>query len=126
MPAAMAVASSTVKRNPPGRSDRIASPMASPPTTTAATNNASDSIAIGALRAFREHGIHVPDTMAVTGFDDIPFADMISPSLTTVQQPVAAMARNAFEWVSGESSPPMPPGESIVLLKGDLIVRESA
>jgi len=47
---------------------------------------ASDLIAIGALRALREHGLHIPRDVAVTGFDDIPLAASVSPALTTVQQ----------------------------------------
>jgi len=47
---------------------------------------ASDLIAIGAMRALREHGLQVPFDVAVTGFDDIPLAGSVSPSLTTVQQ----------------------------------------
>jgi len=47
---------------------------------------ASDLIAIGALRALREHGLRVPQDVAVVGFDDIPLAASVSPTLTTVQQ----------------------------------------
>lgn len=85
---------------------------------------ASDTIAIGSLRAFQEHGIRVPADIAVTGFDGLPFADLITPALTTVRQPVQAMAQTAFEWVSGEPpSAAAPKGH--VLLKGELLVRES-
>jgi len=47
---------------------------------------ASDLIAIGAIRALREHGLRIPQQIAVTGFDDIPLAATIAPALTTVQQ----------------------------------------
>lgn len=47
---------------------------------------ASDLIAIGAMRALREHGLRVPEDVAVTGFDDIPLAASVSPPLSTVQQ----------------------------------------
>jgi LacI family transcriptional regulator len=85
---------------------------------------ASDAIAMGALRAFQEHGISVPGKIALTGFDGIPFADMITPALTTVKQPVQAMAQTAFEWVTGELQAPTPKAP-VVLLKGELLVRES-
>jgi DNA-binding LacI/PurR family transcriptional regulator len=47
---------------------------------------ASDTIAIGAMTALREHGLKVPDDVAIVGFDDIPAAGMTHPPLTTIQQ----------------------------------------
>jgi len=47
---------------------------------------ASDLIAIGAMRAFAERGLRVPEDVALAGFDDIPMAAMTTPGLTTVQQ----------------------------------------
>lgn len=47
---------------------------------------ASDSIAIGAMRALQERGLRIPEDVAVTGFDDVPIASFANPSLTTVQQ----------------------------------------
>jgi len=47
---------------------------------------ASDLIAIGAMRALIEHGLRVPEDVAVIGFDDIPAARMATPTLTTIFQ----------------------------------------
>jgi DNA-binding LacI/PurR family transcriptional regulator len=47
---------------------------------------ASDMIAIGAMRALTEHGMDVPDDIAIVGFDDLPAASLTRPPLTTVQQ----------------------------------------
>ena len=47
---------------------------------------ASDLIAIGAMRAIQEHGLKVPEDIAVAGFDNIPMANFVSPGLTTVLQ----------------------------------------
>jgi len=49
---------------------------------------ASDTMAVGALRALRDAGKRVPDDLALIGFDDMPFAARIDPPLTTVRQPV--------------------------------------
>lgn len=87
---------------------------------------ASDAIAIGALRVLQEHRVAVPETMAVTGFDDIPLADTLVPALTTIRQPVAELARTAFDWVSGLAAVPAGNADARVLLPGELIVRESA
>jgi len=47
---------------------------------------ASDLIAIGAMRALKEHNISIPDQVAVVGFDDIAIASFTFPPLTTVKQ----------------------------------------
>ncbi len=47
---------------------------------------ASDLIAIGAMKALQSHGLRVPEDVLVTGFDDIPLAGFVNPSLTTILQ----------------------------------------
>ena len=47
---------------------------------------ASDLIAIGAIRALTEHGLRVPDDVAIVGFDGTPMARFSNPPLTTVVQ----------------------------------------
>ena len=47
---------------------------------------ASDTIAIGAMKALRERGLDIPDDVAIVGFDDMPAASMTHPPLTTIQQ----------------------------------------
>ncbi len=46
---------------------------------------ANDRLAIGAISAFRRHGISCPGDVSVTGFNDMPLADRLSPALTTVR-----------------------------------------
>jgi DNA-binding LacI/PurR family transcriptional regulator len=48
---------------------------------------ACDTIAIGAMRAAKEHGLRLPDDLAITGFDDISFARDLDPPLTTIHVP---------------------------------------
>ncbi|RMF12990.1 MAG: LacI family transcriptional regulator [Alphaproteobacteria bacterium] len=54
---------------------------------------ASDVIALGAIRALEQAGRAVPGDVAVVGYDDIPLAAYVHPSLTTVRQDVAAGGR---------------------------------
>jgi LacI family transcriptional regulator, galactose operon repressor len=63
-----------------------------PPTAIFAFN---DNIAIGVIQAARERGIRVPDELSVVGFDDVEAAEIVSPELTTVRQPLAEMGRMA-------------------------------
>jgi LacI family transcriptional regulator len=54
-----------------------------------------DRAALMLMSALREHGLRVPDDVAVTGFDDIPFARLANPQLTTVAQPIDQMGEQA-------------------------------
>jgi LacI family transcriptional regulator len=63
-----------------------------PPTAIFAFN---DNIAIGALQAARARGLRVPDDLSIVGFDDVEHATIVTPTLTTVRQPLAEMGRTA-------------------------------
>lgn len=52
-------------------------------------------MALGVVRAARERGLEVPDDVSVVGFDDSQLIAFTSPPLTTVRQPVQAMAAAA-------------------------------
>ena len=45
---------------------------------------ANDSVAFGAIRALKEHGLHVPGDMSIIGFDDHALSRMHHPALTTI------------------------------------------
>lgn len=59
----------------------------------------NDQMALGALRAFREAGLRVPEDISVIGFDDIPEAAYFEPPLTTVRQDFAALGQQAVEYL---------------------------
>jgi LacI family transcriptional regulator len=70
----------------------------------------SDIIALGAVRELRDNGLSVPGDIRVTGFDGILFAELCDPPLTTVLQPVQAIAEEAVRLLTsriqgGASSP---------------------
>lgn len=57
---------------------------------------ANDEMMIGVLYAIRDLNIRVPDELALVGFDELPLADLLLPSLSTVEQPAAAMGHEAL------------------------------
>ncbi|PHZ86517.1 LacI family DNA-binding transcriptional regulator [Paremcibacter congregatus] len=57
----------------------------------------NDAMAIGCLCAFQEHGILIPNDIALAGFDDIPLARYMKPSLTTVKVPIAELGSKSIE-----------------------------
>ncbi|MFI2606968.1 LacI family DNA-binding transcriptional regulator [Kitasatospora sp. NPDC018619] len=57
----------------------------------------SDMMALGAIRAVRQRGLSVPQDASVVGFDDSPLIAFTEPPLTTIRQPVEAMATAAVD-----------------------------
>lgn len=56
----------------------------------------SDHIALGVCKAIRQAGKSIPGDIAVVGFDNYDFASFVSPSLTTIDQPLEKIGRVAF------------------------------
>ena len=98
--------------------------LPSRPTAMFARN---DYTAIGALQALKEAGLRTPDDVAVAGFDDIPLAAAMSPSLTTVSQPTDDEGRFASEFLFEriERSGAGETARRKILLECNLIVRAS-
>ncbi|MBQ2735036.1 MAG: LacI family DNA-binding transcriptional regulator [Clostridia bacterium] len=57
---------------------------------------ASDLIAIGLISGLRKRGLHVPEDISVSGFDNLDVARYFTPSLTTVKQDFISLGENAF------------------------------
>ncbi len=57
----------------------------------------SDQMAIGAIKAIKEHGLKVPEDIAVVGFDNIEIASIYEPSLTTISQPMYKIGVKAMQ-----------------------------
>lgn len=58
---------------------------------------ANDEMAAGVLAVAHEMGLSVPEEVSVAGFDDMPLASKVWPALTTIRQPIPAMAARAAE-----------------------------
>lgn len=83
---------------------------------------ANDIVALGVLDALRGSGLHVPEEVAVVGFDDIPAASWPGYALTTVAQPVEEMIDATSELLGRYDPDTGRNGESeIKLLPGRLI-----
>ena len=83
----------------------------------------NDLSAIGAIRAIREKGLRVPEDISVVGFDDINSAAFQNPGLTTVRQPLGAMATKAVRILIQRLNGGDDPKE--VSVEPEFIVRES-
>ena len=85
--------------------------------------SANDIVAVGALHECRQQGLRVPEDISLVGFDDLPIAQYVTPQLTTVRVPAAAMGEHAvallMRAISGEAS-------RSETLETELIVRGSA
>ena len=83
-----------------------------------------DEVAIGAFGALRDHGVSVPESMAVVSIDDLDLAERVRPALTTVRVPRREMGAQALRIVAMQEAYPDTPPTSTVL-RTELIVRES-
>jgi LacI family transcriptional regulator len=88
---------------------------------------ASDSMAIGALKALREAGRQVPHDIALVGYDDIPIASLVEPGLTTVRQPIERMGSMAAELLVTMLDSPTDEETSAhrIILPTELVIRAS-
>jgi DNA-binding LacI/PurR family transcriptional regulator len=93
--------------------------LAQPPTAIVAGN---DPQAFGVLQALGEQGLRAPDDLSVVGFDDVPVASWATPALTTIRQPLAAMAATAFRMLHARPSAGEP---HHIELATTLVIRES-
>jgi LacI family transcriptional regulator len=91
-----------------------------PPTAVFA---GSDFIAVGVLQAAREAGLQVPRDLSLVGFDDMMFADLLAPALTTVRQPTADLGRAGLATLLAIINKQTPP--AITRLPVTLIERQS-
>jgi LacI family transcriptional regulator len=84
----------------------------------------NDLIAIGAMNGLKEKGINIPEDISVVGFDDIYISSLVTPSLTTVNQPSYKIGYLAVETLINilENKEDL---DNEVEIKLELVVRES-
>ncbi len=95
--------------------------LADPPTGIVTGNDAQ---AFGVLQALNQLRLRAPDDVSVVGFDDVPVANWSAPALTTVRQPLAAMAATAFRMLRSGDGPGAAESHHVELAT-TLVVRDS-
>ncbi|WP_248930215.1 LacI family DNA-binding transcriptional regulator [Paenibacillus hamazuiensis] len=84
----------------------------------------NDLLAIGAIQAARERGLHMPHDLSVIGFDNTVLATIIDPPLTTIGQPIQEIGRQAIDLLVQEIKGEKSLKQRVVLLP-ELVVRSS-
>ena len=95
--------------------ERLARQMLELPERPTAIFCANNLLSLGALRALRAAGLRVPDDVALAGFDDEQFYDLLDPPLTGVAQPIDRIARTAAELLYERIADPARPTRAVVL-----------
>ena len=85
---------------------------------------ANDDTAALLLRSLEAEGLRVPRDLRVVGFDDVKYATLVSPPLTTIHQPCRDIATIAFRTMMERLAEPTLPARSLSLAPR-LVVRES-
>jgi LacI family transcriptional regulator len=96
------------------------------PTAIFASN---DDMAAAAVSVAHRRGLDVPDDLSVVGFDDTAPATTVWPELTTIRQPVAAMATAALDLLLSELRSKrhgLAPVPAERVLEHELVIRESS
>lgn len=96
--------------------------MPQPPTALFSANNL---MVIGAMRAIRDMGRSCPEDVSVACMDDFPWADVFSPRLTAVAQPVEAIGEQAARFLLDRLAGVAPAHPQVITLRGRLVVRNS-
>lgn len=85
---------------------------------------ANDRLALGAIDALRDRGLDCPADVSVVGFNDMPYADRVTPPLTTIHVPQYELGRRAasllLETIKDPERPPV-----TELMPPELVVRGS-
>ena len=84
----------------------------------------NDETAIGAMQAFKQADLHVPNDISVAGFDDIAFSAFVDPPLTTIAQPAEEFGRTAVTLLVDLLNGKIRKAPKVIM-PFELIVRES-
>lgn len=86
----------------------------------------NDLVLLEALAFVKEQGLRVPEDLALVAFDNIPFAHLLTPTLTTINQPSLEMGRKAAERLITRIRSEEAPEAAEFVFECELVVRESS
>jgi LacI family transcriptional regulator len=86
----------------------------------------NDMMAVGALLAFQEAGVRCPEDIAVVGFDDVPIAELVRPSLTTMKIRIAETGRSALKRLVGLIEANTGADVACDVVRPELVIRQSS
>ena len=81
----------------------------------------NDIIAIGVMTHLHKTGVKIPEEISIIGFDDIPWADIVTPKLTTMRQNVPAIAKESVNLIMDKIGNPNLPTRQVLL---DVAIKE--
>jgi DNA-binding LacI/PurR family transcriptional regulator len=84
---------------------------------------ANDFMALGAMDELGRRGLHVPEDLALVGFDDVDSARTAHPALTTARQPGEQLGRDGVRRLVAAIA--KKPGQEVTLLPTELVIRRS-
>ena len=85
----------------------------------------NDAMAVGAYQALYQAGLHIPQDMALVGYDDIELARYMTPPLTTIHQPKDELGELAIDVLIHRMADPQQKQQRVQLTP-ELVVRGSA
>jgi LacI family transcriptional regulator len=93
-----------------------------PPTAMVVANTAQ---VHNALRRMSLMGVQIPEELSVVVFDDNPWIELVTPSLSAVHQPIEMLAMHSVELVLGRLRGQLPQGAQTMTVQAEFISRSS-
>lgn len=88
---------------------------------------ANDTTALSAIIHLKEKGIKIPENIAIVGFSNEPFSELVTPSISTIKQPGFEMGQKAAELLIKQiGSKVKPKNYQTIVMETELIVRNSS
>lgn len=82
-------------------------------------------MAAGVLEGLRSIGLSVPEDVSVVGYDDVSWAGLTSPPLTTVRQSISLLSQSAVRTVLGSGEGSRRPARTELAIAPQLVVRRT-